>query len=142
MSTPESILQFQDESLVARDLNITEDQEGDFYLGVNNRASVTPIHSTAASVSVGQTTNIYNQVAAANTRIKKIVCTGQTDGFFKLKVNGSVVAMGKTSPTEYTFNEDFAGCVLFVAAGATITLEVKNTGIVTADFEGIIYTSL
>ncbi len=142
MSTPESILQFLDESLIAQNLNITEDPEGDFYLGVNNRAAVEPIYSTAASVAVGSTTNIYNQVASSNTRIRKIVCLGETDGFFKLKINGSVKAMGKTSPAEYTFKEDFAGGVLYVSSGATITLEVKNTGIVTADYEGIIYTGI
>lgn len=142
MSAPESVLQFLDESLVAQNLNITEDPEGDFYLGVNNRATVDPIYSTAASVAVGATANIYNQVAAANTRIRKIVCLGETDGFFKLKINGSVKAMGKTSPAEYNFTEDFAGGVLYVPSGASITLEVKNTGIITSDYEGIIYTGI
>jgi hypothetical protein len=111
---------------------------GSYNIGVNVRQAVHPVYDSVSSLLTGSTAVVYYEMLASVTRIRKVVATGLTDGFFKLKLNGSVVAMGKITPLERVWVSDFGG-VLIGEIGQSLTLEVTNTGVVTSGYEAIIY---
>jgi len=135
----EKLLRFLKDA-IARDLGIIMDSGGDFALGIATRHELTPLHSEKASVNVGMTENIYSAFASGDKRIRKLVCTGVTDGYFRLLVDGSVFAVGKITPTKRVWVEDFGGGFVFAPDTKSIVLQVTNTGRVTSDYESIIYT--
>ena len=136
----ENLLRFKDNlDNSVHDLNITLDSESEYYLGVNNRTQLTPQHDNAAALPVSSSASLYNQTATAIQRIRKVTCTGDTDGYFELFLDGSKIAFGKITPTERVWTEAFAGGILYVPIGALLQLRVTNTGRITSDFESIIY---
>ena len=134
----ENILRFLKNS-IAHDLGIISDSAGDYALGVAVRHELTPVHASKTGVQVGLTELIHNITVSGDKRIRKIVCTGDTDAFFKLKIDGNIVSFGKITPTDRVFIEEFAGGFLFVPDTKTIELSVENTGLITSDYEAIIY---
>ena len=134
----EYLVRWLDDSSVAHDLGITAAPDGDFRLAVRPFAAVDIIEDSALAVPVGGNATVYTDVMAANTYFVGLSGNGDTDGLWTFIVNGLVKARGETRAGVPIWRENFFDRHLYVPAGLTVAVDVKNTGIVTANYKILI----
>jgi hypothetical protein len=137
----EYLVRWLDDLSVAQDLGITQGPDGDYRLAIENKTSITTIAGAASAVTVGATANMVNLIAPADYYLRGFNLTGDTDALFTLSIAGSTVAIEKLTPIKRVANFTFPG-YLFVASGQAILLTVKNTGVITSDYQGSLYRGL
>jgi hypothetical protein len=134
----EYLVRWLDDSSVAQDLGITAAPDGDYRLAVRPFGAVDIIEDDALAVAVGTEAVVYTDVMAANTYFVGLSGHGETDGIWVFKVNGLVKARGETRAGVPVWRESFFARHLYVPAGLTVELTVKNTGIITANYKALI----
>ena len=91
-------------------------------------------HGTAAAVGVGSTATVVTFVADSVFKLRGFSGTGEADGLWRLKYNGTTVYADRTHITRQAalliLPSPDAG-----AANQTVTVEVTNNGTSVADFE-------
>lgn len=139
----EYLIRFLDEDNIPQDISIVRDINENNYLGAVNRNPLNATHSLVAGVAVDETETIYQEtISGSPVRLKKIVVTGQTDGFFKAYLGSDIIAFGKIGAVERVWKEDFAGGCIYIPVGSTFRIDVLNTGIITSNYESIVYKGI
>lgn len=143
MPTPpeEFVWRFLDDSPspVARDLGISADPAGDYRMHVREQTALAVESNTVSALAMGDTANLINTIVAGSAwYIRGFLATGDTDGYFELKINGSLVAFDKIGPVKRISSVLFPGFI-YADIGDTVLMTLKNTGVITSDYQTTLY---
>ena len=106
---------------------------------VNTSATpLNPFHNfqeTGAVVQNNET--IVNTYSGGNnvSQIQGWMTTGTAEGVFKLKVNGTVTSVMRSSAAERTIRTEFASGIISAGSGATITITATHPEVNTQTFD-------
>lgn len=135
------LLRWLDQFNVAHDLWIDPGPDGGYRLRTRSTVSITGSGGSVSAIPIGGSGNLLNLIAGSDYYLRGFNATGDTDGVFRLIVNGSTVATKKITPVVRDVEFTFPG-YLFVPAGGTVVLSVENTGVIVSDYECTLYREI
>ena len=138
----EFIVQFFDDNDLPQEIRITKDpgNTAKYDLHVKSMGHITNTFEIDASgVIVGATSNLYNQaITDSKVFIHGFSVFGNTDGVYRIYVNGSRVGIDNTEATRNS-TKFWLNRPLLVSLGDQVLITVENCGVITADYEGSLY---
>lgn len=138
MPLQQFLLRFNDAGGNPEDLQIQKGADQGYRLSVHDKGYSVPTHSEITNVAINETETVYSEVFSTESFITQFYLNGNTDGIFTIRRNGSIIARKKTW---YMFQDVlyYLHKPIYFAIGDTILIDVKNTGVQTADYEVIVY---